>query len=357
MLGLGKTQASSLSELLAKKKYGKAIEIIRADLKARGRDARLRMQLADVLQRAGRAAEAVPVLLELAEEFALSGSPAKAIATLKRAQGISPGQPEVENRLAYLIAQQRAPTPDPWQRSQAALASGASGSAEAPSFPGDMEEIGSELPIPEAPPAQAALPVAADTSGASRGKGPAPTGSGPAAEEVAEEEFVDEVVALFDDVLAGRLAPQKAELAAVPAVDTPLFREFSCEELVEVIRGLRLRSFAPGEIVVTEGESGDSLFVLTGGSVRTYVRDGEGRARQVRILREGDFFGEVSLLESEGRTATITAVGPCELLEIDRETLDRIALTHRRIWDVIRRFYQERSGSAAELEARRGGPC
>jgi hypothetical protein len=334
MLGFSKTQASSLSELLTKKKYGKAIEIIRAEIQARGRDRRLRMQLADVLQRAGRASESVPILLELAEDFALSGSAAKAIAALKRAQGISPGQPQVESHLAYLIAQQKAPTPDPWQRAQAAPQAGpdrSTPSGLASAFPGDIEEIGAERA--EAP------PVAAPATPA----------------DAEEDQFIDEVLALVDDVLLGRLPPAKADLAVVPVVDTPLFHEFTCEELIEVIRGLQLRSFAPGEIIVSEGEGGDSLFVLTNGSVRTYVRGAEGHNTQVRVLGEGDFFGEVSLLESEGRTATITAASHCELLEIDRPTLDQISRRHPRIWDVIRRFSQARSGSAAERAARAHG--
>jgi hypothetical protein len=360
MLGFGKTQASGLAELLAKKKYAKAIEVIRAELQARGHDKHLRMQLADVLQRAGRGGEAVPLLLELADDFALSGAAAKAIAALKRAQAIAPGQPQVEGHLAYLIAQQKAPTPDPWHRAKAALETGATGPdpgrAPEAAFLGDMEEIGSEAPgLPAAAPAAAAPPPAA-ASGAARLVLDTPAASAPSAEDLAEEEFVDEVIALFDDVLAGRLQPAQADLTAVPAVDSPLFREFSCEELTEVIRGLRLRAFAPGEIIVSEGESGDRLFVLTSGEVRTYVRGAQGHHTQVRMLQEGDFFGEVSLLEFEGRTATITAAGHCELLEFDRATLDRISRTHPRIWDVIRRFYQARSGSPAELAARAQGP-
>ncbi len=368
MLGFSKTQASGLSELLAKKKFGKAIEILRAALQARGRDTRLRMQLADVLQRAGRGSEAVPLLLELADDFALSGAAAKAIAALKRAQAISPGRPEIESHLAYLIAQQKAPTPDPWHRAKAAIGAAAEGPdlgpAPASPFLGDMEEIGAE-PVPSAPEGLEGISFAsAPADGSSEHlqldlEAPATAASAaavPAASEPTEEAFVDEVIALVDDVLTGRLLPAKAELAAVPAVETPLFREFTCEELVEVIRGLRLRSFAPGEIIVSEGETGDSLFVLTNGEVRTYVRGAQGRNAQVRILREGDFFGEVSLLEFEGRTATITAAGHCELLEIDRSTLDGISRTHPRIWDVIRRFYQARSGSQDELAARAQGP-
>ncbi len=164
-------------------------------------------------------------------------------------------------------------------------------------------------------------------------------------------------MALVEDVLEGRRKPESAEMRTVPAVNTPLFRDFSAEELVLVIRGLRLRSFDPGEIVVTEGEPGDSLFVVTTGAARTYVRDTAHRNAPLRMLQEGDFFGEVSLLENDERTATITAATRLELLEIDRPTLDEIAKTHPRIWDVIRRFYQERSGSDREVAARAGsGP-
>lgn len=334
MLGFGNSPAASLAQLLARKKYAKAVDLIREQLRTRGGDRRLRMQLADVLPLAGRAPEAVPVLLELAEGFALAGSAAKAIATLKRAQAIAPGRPEIEEHLAYLIAQQEAPTPDPWSRARAEIEASAppsaAGDPKDASFLGDMEEA---APVPEA----AAHPAAGDD----------PDSGG-------LEGLADDVLNLVDDVVSGRVALTTPAMTAVPAVETPLFRDFTCDELVEVIRGLKLRSFAAGEVVVTEGEPGNSLFVLTTGTVRTYVRDGSGHSNPVRILREGDFFGEVSLLESEVRTATVTAASHCDLLEIDRATLDAISRKKPRIWDVVRRFYQARVDSEAERSAREG---
>jgi hypothetical protein len=344
MLGIGRTQAASLAELVARKKYAKAIELIREDLKGRRREPRLRLQLADLLALSNRPKEAIPILMELADDFALSGSAAKAIVVLKKAQALDPGLPEVEERLAYLIARQRAPMPDPWARSRAALGREAAArpapAEPAPSFPGDLEEI------PTEPPTSSGVPE------------PAPSGAPEAvAPEVSDDGFRREVIALVEDVFSGRAQPESSELSALPAVQTPLFRDFTCEELAEVIRGLRLRVFEPGEVLVTEGEPGDSLFVLTNGSVRTYVRDAGGRNAPVRMLQEGDFFGEVCLLEDARRTATITAASRCELLEIDQATLHTITRTHPRIWDVIRRFYQQRSGSSAELAARGGvGP-
>jgi CRP-like cAMP-binding protein len=144
------------------------------------------------------------------------------------------------------------------------------------------------------------------------------------------------------------------EMAAAPAVvvDTPLFQDFTAEELVEVIRGLRLRHFEAGEIVVTEGEPGASLFVLTTGTLRAYVRNAAGRNVKVRDLSEGDFFGEVSLLRGTGRTATLTAATWAELLEIDRDTLNAISQRHPRVWTVLKGFYDRRAGSTLEIAAR-----
>jgi hypothetical protein len=345
MLGFGNAPAASLAQLLAKRKYARAVDLVREQLRTRGGDRRLQVQLADVLQLAGRAPEAVPVLLEIADGFALAGSAAKAIATLKRAQAIAPGQPEVEEHLAYLIAQQEAPTPDPWSRARTEIEANAPAVAaddtDQPTFLGDMEEMGADVaadPVRLAPEPEAVA-------------GPAPAGE---AHSDGLENLADDVLNLVDDVVSGRVALTTPAMTAVPAVETPLFGDFSCDELVEVIRGLELRSFAAGEIVVTEGEPGNSLFVVTTGTVRTYVRDGSGHSNPVRVLREGDFFGEVSLLESEVRTATVTAASRCDLLEIDRATLDTISRTKPRIWDVVRRFYQARADSEAERTAREG---
>jgi CRP-like cAMP-binding protein len=69
-------------------------------------------------------------------------------------------------------------------------------------------------------------------------------------------------------------------------------------------------------------------------------------------MEEGEFFGEVSLLSGGARSATVTAATPCELLELDRRTLDDIARRHPRVRTIIEEFYAERAGSPSELEAR-----
>ena len=99
----GGTKEESLADLIARKKYGKAIEVLRSQFRDGIRDPRMRLQLADVLVLAGRPKEAMPILSALADEYAREGFAAKAIAVLKRLEKIAPGRPDVERRLAELI--------------------------------------------------------------------------------------------------------------------------------------------------------------------------------------------------------------------------------------------------------------
>jgi hypothetical protein len=348
---LGRTREIGVAELVARKNYNRAIEVVRAALEKRRRDPLLRRQLAEVLFQAGRTKEAAAILVELADDLALSGYAAKAIAVLKRIKVLEPGRQDVEEKLSYMIAQQERPTPDPWIRARARVSAGA-GSIETvalpppPLFPGDIEEIAAPAEAAETEAASAEMPETASAA--------------PTPDEVVtvDEPFQEELLALIEDVLApervGETLAVSGEAGTAPAaiVETPLFRDFTCDELVDVIRSFELRRFEAGEIVVTEGEPGDSLFVVTTGAVRAYVRGADGHNVPVRRLGEGSFFGEIALLKGGARTATITALGGSELLEISRTAFDQVALKHPRAWSVLKEFHDKRAGSTLEAAAR-----
>jgi tetratricopeptide (TPR) repeat protein len=86
-----------------------------------------------------------------------------------------------------------------------------------------------------------------------------------------------------------------------------LFSSFEREALVEILTSTELRSFDEGDIIVTEGETGSSLFLIVGGTVKVFTRTDDGSNVPLAELGTGDFFGEVSLLTGKPRTATITA--------------------------------------------------
>jgi CRP-like cAMP-binding protein len=135
-------------------------------------------------------------------------------------------------------------------------------------------------------------------------------------------------------------------------VHSPLFSDFSRDELLAVIKGLNLLTYESGEIIMTEGEPGTSLYVLTTGVVRAYVINTFGSNVQVRTMEEGEFFGEISLVAGSPRTATITAAAHCELLELDRKALDEISKDHPRVMEIVKEFHDQRAGSTDEMMAR-----
>jgi CRP-like cAMP-binding protein len=145
-----------------------------------------------------------------------------------------------------------------------------------------------------------------------------------------------------------RFRRKRAKEIAVSGEDTegapesPLFSDFSAEELAAVIGGLELIAYDPGDIIISQGEPGSSLFVLTSGVAKAFVRDERGRNTLARQMEEGSFFGEISILSGKPRTATVTAATRCELLELDRPRLDGITARHPRVLGVLRQFYEER---------------
>jgi hypothetical protein len=174
-----------------------------------------------------------------------------------------------------------------------------------------------------------------------------------AAEPMSAGQFADELMGLVDSVFqefpGSPTAPAAAE-AAAPAegrqiVVSPLFRDFSVDEMVAVIQGLKLLTFERGEVILKEGQPGTSLYMLTSGRVRAFRRNAAtGRQDALGDLKEGAFFGEVSILTGRPRMASVVALTRCELLELDRPTLEEITKTHARVWDVLREFAKQRAG-------------
>ena len=153
-------------------------------------------------------------------------------------------------------------------------------------------------------------------------------------------------MAEFDDSFA--VEPESEVEAKPQGLSTPLFDGFSAEELVAVMRGLELASFESGDVIVAEGAPGDSMFILTSGRVKAYVKTPKGRSMKVQEFEEGDFFGEISVLTGKPRTATLTAAVDCECLVLNRATLDEITKTHPGVREVLKKFQKDRALSTVQ---------
>ena len=112
-----------------------------------------------------------------------------------------------------------------------------------------------------------------------------------------------------------------------------LFVGLSQEQSVALVRRAELLSFQPGQAVVKEGELGDAMFVVLGGSVRV-VKNGKAVAiieggDSMGVQYQGDFFGEMSLVDLEPRSATIEAHENAELLKFPRDPLLEYLITDK----------------------------
>lgn len=84
--------------------------------------------------------------------------------------------------------------------------------------------------------------------------------------------------------------------------------------LERLAQSSEVRLFAPGEDVIVQGAAGDELFIVLHGEARVLVTTDERGPTEVAHLAAGDFFGEMSLLTGEMRSATVRAGARCELL-------------------------------------------
>ena len=131
---------------------------------------------------------------------------------------------------------------------------------------------------------------------------------------------------------------------------SPLFEVLSDDERSALIEQMDLEQHDEGDIVITEGDPGSSMYVIASGEVKVYTRaaGGRGTALYLAKLGEGDFFGEVSVLTGKPRTATITASQRTELLRLDKEKLDNALSKYPRIRTVLDDFYKRRAEHTVE---------
>uniref|UniRef100_A0A9J2PGN9 cGMP-dependent protein kinase n=1 Tax=Ascaris lumbricoides TaxID=6252 RepID=A0A9J2PGN9_ASCLU len=105
-----------------------------------------------------------------------------------------------------------------------------------------------------------------------------------------------------------------------------IFENLSEDRISKIADVLDQDYYSGGNYIIREGEKGDTFFILNSGQVRvTQLIEGEPEPREIRILKQGDFFGEKALLGEEVRTASVIAMNPgVEVLTLDRESFTKL---------------------------------
>jgi small-conductance mechanosensitive channel/CRP-like cAMP-binding protein len=133
-----------------------------------------------------------------------------------------------------------------------------------------------------------------------------------------------------------------------------LFSPLSAEERQQLARGALVQRYAAGEDIVQQGEEGESFFIITAGSVEVSKTDSAGRRKALAQLSAGSFFGEMSLLTGEQRTATVAAVVDTDVIVIDKLCMAGILQSNpsmaQAFSEILERRMADTSEKMAELE-------
>jgi CRP/FNR family cyclic AMP-dependent transcriptional regulator len=120
----------------------------------------------------------------------------------------------------------------------------------------------------------------------------------------------------------------RPDTAAALLAEVPIFQLLNDEERRLLAEDLHVVRFAAGELIFSTGDPGDSLYVIRAGVVEAFFKDDTGARIILETSRAGDFFGELSLLDSGPRTASVIAIQDVEALRVDRHDLDHLLRLH-----------------------------
>ena len=100
----------------------------------------------------------------------------------------------------------------------------------------------------------------------------------------------------------------------------PLLANLTDEEMTRVKADLRLRQYARRDVVLQKGGAGDSLLFLLSGQLQVIDITEDGRAIGLRLLKPGDFFGEIAVINGSTRSASVVALSPVLVAFLPRPT-------------------------------------
>lgn len=102
-----------------------------------------------------------------------------------------------------------------------------------------------------------------------------------------------------------------------------LFQGFSEQDVRDFLAWAKRLDALPDEYIIQEGQGGQDMYVVAEGTLRV-LKSGHGEDEELATLVPGDSFGEIALLDSGPRSASVVAISACTLLRFERRNLVKI---------------------------------
>jgi CRP-like cAMP-binding protein len=141
------------------------------------------------------------------------------------------------------------------------------------------------------------------------------------------------------------------EISAAPTFSALLLQELNFEHIpdgmIELERSVPRLEFAPGTLIMTEGEEGDCAYLIASGEIEVWRKN---RTEVLAKAGPGTLLGELALMSGKPRSASAWALNPVCCWKIDRETYDKARLICPQLETLIaRKVYTQLSNSHAAL--------
>ncbi|MGE5514893.1 MAG: cyclic nucleotide-gated ion channel [Bacteroidota bacterium] len=125
----------------------------------------------------------------------------------------------------------------------------------------------------------------------------------------------------------------------------PFFTRLQAGQIAEIASLLKIYRAVRGEVLMREGDVGETMYFIVNGQVE--VRGYNGASF---VLKPGDFFGEIALLERRPRTATVRALTRCQLLILDAHDFTKFAAAYPNLMDDLMATAQARLAGHAQAD-------
>jgi cAMP-dependent protein kinase regulator len=125
-------------------------------------------------------------------------------------------------------------------------------------------------------------------------------------------------------VIVVAAAMQKRETYKGFLQQVPLLESLTEMEIMTLADSLAEEKYEDGKVICTQGEEGDYFYIVKEGTAVCYQADSNGGQKVVATLQQGNYFGEIALLTSKPRQATVKAQGSLVVLALDRATFTRV---------------------------------
>lgn len=153
----------------------------------------------------------------------------------------------------------------------------------------------------------------------------------------------DETAAAHPSVAAGVEHFYRERLLANLMRSSPLFQPLDGQAREALAQRFETVTMAKGQPVLTQGQKGDGLYMILRGECHA-VTSGGASEQTHPVMREGDVFGEISLVYGTPVTATVTAAGPCVLLRLPEAAFNTLVRPNPQVAAAIKQIGEDRLG-------------